>query len=247
MLKMISEMPRFSSANLEKLRFAIVGGEAMPIPLIDKWHNRGVPVRQGYGLTEVGPNITSLHQDDAIRKVGSIGVPNFYVDIKIVDEEDSEVPPGSAGELLLNGPMRTPGYWNNPAATAEAIKDGWFRTGDIVRQDEDGYLFIVDRKKNMYISGGENVYPVEVEKFLYTHPDIAEVAIIGVPDEQWGEVGHAFIVCKPQTTLSAEALRKFCDGNLARYKIPKHVTSLQELPRGDTGKINRKTLVDMHG
>ncbi|RMH88702.1 MAG: long-chain-fatty-acid--CoA ligase [Calditrichaeota bacterium] len=246
MLKMMAASPRFESANLSSVRYFIVGGEAMPLPLIEQWHGKGVPIRQGYGLTEVGPNLTSLHQDDAVRKMGSIGLPNFYVDIRIVDDAGRDVPRGDVGELLLKGPMVTPGYWNNPEATAEALAGGWFHTGDLVRQDEEGYLFVVDRKKNMYISGGENVYPAEVEKFLFTHPEIADVAVIGVPDEKWGEVGKAYIVRKPGSRLTAEAVWEFCRGQLAKYKIPKHIEFVETLPKGDTGKIDRRALQQRH-
>ncbi|RMG19758.1 MAG: o-succinylbenzoate--CoA ligase, partial [Methanobacteriota archaeon] len=242
MLKMMAASDEFEKSSLKTLRFFIVGGEAMPLPLIEQWHRKGVPIRQGYGLTEVGPNITSLHQDDAARKMGSIGVPNFYVDVKIVDDEGKEVSPGEVGELWLKGPMTTPGYWNNPEATAESLTEGWFHTGDLVRQDEEGFLYVVDRKKNMYISGGENVYPAEVEKFLFTHPAVADVAVIGVPDEKWGEVGKAFVVLKSGTKLTAEELIRFCQGNLAKFKIPKYVEFVEELPKGDTGKIDRKRL-----
>lgn len=242
MLKMMADTAQFDSANLSALRYFIVGGEAMPLPLIEKWHHKGVPIRQGYGLTEFGPNVTSLHQDDAVRKMGSIGKPNFYIDIKIVDDNENPVAPNEIGEFCLKGPTCTPGYWNNPEATAAAIKDGWFFTGDYVRQDSDGYIYVVDRKKNMYISGGENVYPTEVEKFLRTHPEIADVAIIGVPDEKWGESGKAFVVRAAGSQLSAADILAFCKGNLAKFKIPKHICFLPELPKGDTGKIDRKQL-----
>jgi fatty-acyl-CoA synthase len=242
MLKMMAASPVFEEVNLEKMRFFIVGGEAMPLPLIEKWHQKGVPIRQGYGLTEVGPNITSLHQDDAVRKMGSIGLANFYVDIKIVEDEGREVKTGESGELLLRGPMTTPGYWNNPEATEQSLHNGWFCTGDVVKQDGEGFLYVVDRKKNMYISGGENVYPAEVEKFLFSHPEIADVAVIGVPDEKWGETGKAFIVRRPGSQLSAEEVLEFCHGRLAKFKIPRQVQFLEALPRGDTGKIDRKIL-----
>ena len=242
MLKMMADAARFESVNLSALRYFIVGGEAMPLPLIEKWHNKGVPIRQGYGLTEFGPNVTSLHQDDAVRKMGSIGKPNFYIDIKIVDDNENPVAANEIGEFCLKGPTCTPGYWNNPEATAAAIKDGWFFTGDYVRQDADGYIYVVDRKKNMYISGGENVYPTEVEKFLRTHPEIADVAIIGVPDEKWGESGKAFVVRAAGSQLTAADILAFCKGNLAKFKIPKYISFLPELPKGDTGKIDRKQL-----
>ncbi len=246
MLQMMAESPAFTEVRLERMRFFVVGGEPMPLRLIEIWHEKGVPIRQGYGLTEAGPSITSLHQRDAVRKMGSIGTPNFYLETKIVDDKGEPVRPGEVGELLLKGPVVTPGYWHNPEATREAIRDGWFYTGDLVREDDEGYLYVVDRKKNMYISGGENVYPAEVEKFLYSHPGILEVAVIGVPHPRWGEVGKAFIVPRPGHTLTAEEILNFCRGNLARFKIPKYVEFLKALPKSDTGKIDRKTLRKMH-
>ncbi len=247
MLKMMAGAPNFARADLPSLRFFIVGGEAMPLPLIETWQQKGIPIRQGYGLTEFGPNVTSLHQDDAVRKMGSIGKPNFYVETRIVDEAGRPVPPDTIGEFCLRGPVCTPGYWNNPTATAEVLREGWFHTGDYVRQDSEGYLYVVDRKKNMYISGGENVYPAEVEKFLHTHPGIAEAVVIGVPDEKWGEAGKAFVVPSPGYDLSPEAVLEFCRGKLAKYKIPKYVEIVAALPRGDTGKIDRKRLKQPKG
>ena len=201
-----------------------------------------VPIRQGYGLTEVGPNVTSLHQRDAVRKRGSIGLPNFYVETRIVDDEGRPVPPGEVGELLLRGPMVTPGYWQQPEATAWAIENGWFHTGDLVRRDEEGFLYVVDRKKHMYISGGENVYPAEIERVLYTHPAVAEAAVIGVPDERWGEVGKAFVVLKSGSRVDANGLKAYCSKHLARYKIPQHFEFVDSLPKGDTGKVDRRAL-----
>ena len=145
----------------------------------------------------------------------------------------------------MRGKVVTPGYRNNPKVTADTIKDGWFYTGDIVRQDSEGFFYVMDRKKNMYISGGENVYPAEVEKFIGTHEDVQEVAIIGVPDEKWGEVGKAFVVLKPASKLRAEDVVSYCTGNLAKYKIPRYVEFLPELPKSDTGKIDRKSLKTM--
>ena len=241
MLKMVSDLPVFSIAKLDSLLYMIVGGEPMPIPLIEKWHEKGVPIRQGYGMTEVGPNLTSLHHDDAIRKKGSIGRPNFYVQTRIVDQDGKDLPAGEAGELLLKGPMVTPGYWKNEKATKEAIKDGWFHTGDRVMRDEEGYLFVVDRVKNMFISGGENVYPAEVERVLLEHPAIREVAVVGVADPKWGEVGKAFVVFNEESTTT-EQIVAFCLNKLAKFKIPKHYQFMEELPKNDTGKIDRKSL-----
>ncbi len=242
MLKMMAEAPEFEQASFPSLYYIIVGGEPMPIPLIEQWDARGVAIRQGYGMTEVGPNLTSLHQDDAIRKKGSIGRPNFYVQIRIADELGRPAPAGQPGELLLRGPMVTPGYWRNEAATQKALEGGWFRTGDLVREDGEGYLYVVDRIKNMFISGGENVYPAEVERVLMAHESISEAAVIGVPDEKWGEVGKAFIVAREGASLSADMVREHCLRNLARFKAPRHIQFVGALPKNDTGKLNRKAL-----
>ncbi|MFH0883790.1 MAG: long-chain fatty acid--CoA ligase [bacterium] len=246
MLQMMYESPLFNKVDLSHVRYAIVGGAPMPEPLINAWHEKGIFIRQGYGLTEVGPNCFSLHQDDAIHKRGSIGFPNFYIDAKIVDDRGSELGADLPGELWLRSAVVTPGYWRKPQETAEAITDGWFHTGDIVEKDAEGFFFVVDRKKNMYISGGENVYPADVERFLYTHPAIREVAIVGVPDEKWGEVGKAYISLKEGQTLKAEGVFEFCKGKLAKYKTPKHVAFLDELPKNDAGKINRIQLKKLH-
>lgn len=242
MLKMLAEEPQFEQLKLEKLRYFIVGGEAMPIPLIEIWHRKGILIRQGYGLTEVGPNVTSLSHEDAIRKQGSIGKPNFYYETRIVDEHDHDQPDNVAGELLLKGPTVTPGYWQNPKATSEAISLGWFRTGDLVRRDEEGYLYVVDRIKNMYISGGENVYPAEVEHRIRQHSAVEEVAIIGVPNEKWGEAGLAFVKLKAGMPASEEDIKAYALKHLAKYKVPKYVVFMDELPRNDAGKIDRKKL-----
>ena len=242
MLQMMSDSPLFEKSDLSSVRYAIVGGAPMPIPLINKWHEKGVFIRQGYGLTEVGPNTFSLHQDDAIRKKGSIGFPNFYIDAKIVNEKGEEAVVDDVGELWMKSPVVTPGYWRKEKETAEAITEGWFHTGDMMRKDEEGYYFVVDRKKNMFISGGENVYPAEIESFLLTNDNIKEAAVIGVPDEQWGEVGKAYIVLNTNSNLTSEAILEFCRGNLAKYKIPRHIEFIKELPKNDAGKIDRKKL-----
>lgn len=242
MLKMMSDSPLFDKVKLSNLRYFVVGGEAMPIPLIEKWHNKGVLIRQGYGLTEVGPNVTSLNHEHAVTKQGSIGTPNFYINTKIVDDEGNIVDDEGTGELLLSGPNVTPGYWKNENATRETIVDGWFHTGDVVKRDSDGFLYVVDRIKNMYISGGENVYPAQVEHILGQHPKIDEIAIIGVPDEKWGESGKAFVVLKKGESFSLEEMREYCLDKLAKYKIPKHLEIISELPKNVAGKIDRKRL-----
>ncbi|HMQ46143.1 MAG TPA: long-chain fatty acid--CoA ligase [Saprospiraceae bacterium] len=242
MLKMMAELPQFENSDLSSLYYIIVGGESMPIPLIEQWHAKGVPIRQGYGMTEVGPNLTSLHHRDAFAKMGSIGRPNFYVQIRIVDENGVSVPPGQSGELLLKGPMVSPGYWRNEEATAKALQDGWFLTGDRVRMDEDGYLFVIDRIKNMFISGGENVYPAEIERVLLEHDAVAEAAVFGVPDEKWGEVGKALIVLKKEKVCTDSELAQYCKEVLAKFKVPKYIQLVESLPKNDTGKIDRKAI-----
>lgn len=242
MLKMLADEPAFERADFSSLHYIIVGGEPMPVPLIEKWHEKGVLIRQGYGMTEVGPNLTSLHHNDAMRKRGSIGRPNFYVEIKITDEQGRDCAPNQPGELLLRGPMVTPGYWRNRQATQKALEGGWFHTGDLVRQDEDQYIYVVDRIKNMFISGGENVYPAEIERVIVTHPAVAEASVIAMPDEKWGETGRAFVVLHPCEQLTETALMEYCSTQLARFKIPKSVVFIPALPKNDTGKINRLAL-----
>ncbi len=241
-LDMIHQSPRFKKADLKSVRYAVTGGEPMPVELIKAWQEKGIAIRQGFGLTEFGPNVFSLNEEDSIRKIGSIGFPNFYIDVKVVDDSGREVAVGETGELLLRGPMCTPGYWNNPIATSELIRGGWLLTGDLVRQDDEGYFYVAGRKKDMIKSGGENVYPVEIERVLSTHPAIREVAVVGVKDEKWGEVGKAFISLKPNAELGAAEVLQFCTNSLAKFKIPKYVEFLPELPKGDSGKILKRLL-----
>ena len=242
MLKMIADCEGFAEADLSSLYYIIVGGEPMPIPLIETWHDKGVFIRQGFGMTEVGPNLFSLHHRDAMRKKGSIGRPNFYVDIKIVDENGEEVPVNTPGELLLRGPMTTPGYWGNPKATSSSIREGWFYSGDMIQQDEEGYIYVVDRIKNMFISGGENVYPAEIERVLVAHPQVSGAAVIGVKDEKWGEVGKAFVTLEEGHSLDEVELKAWCVQHLAKFKVPKYVEFLAVLPVSATGKIDKKVL-----
>ena len=246
-MDMMARSARFATCNLQSLRYAVVGGEPMPVELIRTWAEKGVAVRQGYGLTEFGPNVFSLNEEDAIRKIGSIGFPNFYIEIKIMNQ-DQEAAPNEVGELWLKGPMCMLGYWNNPKATAETIvQDGWLKTGDLVRRDEDGYVYVVGRMKEMYISGGENVYPAEVEKVLRSLPIVREAAVIGVEDSKWGEVGKAFVTLEETTSkMDQEAIKvqilDYCMAHLAKFKIPKYIQFLDSLPKGESGKILKKDL-----
>lgn len=240
-MDMMAHHPDFEKTNLTSIRYAIVGGEPMPIELIKKWHAKGVFIRQGYGLTEFGPNVFSLNQEDAIRKIGSIGFPNFYIDAKIVDENGVQLGSDRIGELVLKGPMCMDSYWRNPKATAETIRDGWLYTGDLVKKDSEGYFYVVGRKKEMFISGGENVYPVEIEQVLMQIKGVREVAVVGISDEKWGEVGKAFIV-KQDDNLTEDFIYQYCLQNLAKYKIPKKFVFIDSLPKGDSGKILKKNL-----
>lgn len=240
-MDMMARSALFAKTDLSTIRYAICGGEPMPLPLIKTWAEKGIPVRQGYGLTEFGPNVFSLNEEDALRKIGSIGFPNFYIDIRVVDNDGNDVATNEVGELVLKGPMCMAGYWRNEKATKETIKDGWLHTGDLVRRDEEGFVYVVGRKKDMFISGGENVYPPELEQVIRTLPGVREVAVIGVPDEKWGEVGKAFIV-KDKADLSIDELQDYCLKNLAKFKIPKYFVFLNELPKGDSGKILKRNL-----
>lgn len=245
MMRMLSETQAFAAADLSACRYAIVGGAPMPIPLIETWAAKGVPVRQGYGMTEVGPNCFSLHQDEAIRKRGSIGQPNFYMEARIVGPDGADCAVDEPGELWLRSEVVTPGYWNKPDETAVAKEGDWFRTGDVVRRDAEGFHFVMDRKKNMFISGGENVYPAEVEHAIEDHPSVREAAVIGVPDAQWGEVGKAFVSLHEGCTFDLATLQAHCGDKLARYKIPKHVRVLPALPLNQAGKIDRLQLAEL--
>lgn len=241
-MDMMARSPLFHSLDLSSIRYAIVGGEPMPIELIKTWDQKGIPIRQGYGLTEFGPNVFSLNEEDALRKIGSIGFPNFYIDAKVVDRDDRELGANEVGELVLRGPMCMQGYWRNEKATQETLQNGWLYTGDLVRRDEEGFYYVVGRKKDMFISGGENVYPPEVEQVLRTHPGVVEAAVVGVPDEKWGEVGKAFVVLGQN--LTQEDLHQHCLKNLAKFKIPKHFVFLPSLPKGDSGKILKRKLLE---
>lgn len=243
-MDMLARSGLFKSADLSTLRYAIVGGEPMPLPLIEIWHKKGIPIRQGYGLTEFGPNVFSLNEEHAIKKIGSIGFPNFYIEARVVDEVGNVLGADKVGELVLRGPMVMVGYWNNEKATKETIKNGWLYTGDLVRFDAEGYFYVVGRKKDMYKSGGENVYPTEIEQVLRRLDGIREVAVIGVVDQKWGEVGKAFIV-RENSDLTEQEINLFCLQNLAKFKIPKYFSFLESLPKGESGKILKRHLAEM--
>ncbi len=246
MYQMLTTAPNWAEADLSALRFCTSGGAPLPVPLVEKYtHEKGIRFKQGFGMTEFGPGIFALAPEDAIRKAGSIGRPNFYVEARIVDDGGQFLGPDQEGELVLKGPSSCSGYFNNPQATAEAVDAlGFFHTGDVAHYDSQGYFFIVDRKKDMFISGGENIYPAESEKALYQHPAVLMCAVIGLPDPKWGEIGQACVVLKPGSTASAAELLEFMSARLAKYKVPKTVSFLDALPISAAGKILKRELRD---
>lgn len=242
-MDMMERSSHFSKVGLKNLRYAIVGGEPMPLELIQKWHHKGIAIRQGYGLTEFGPNVFSLNEEHALTKMGSIGFPNFYCQAKLIDESGNELGANRVGELLLKGPMSMSRYWNNQKASEEVFSDGWLCTGDLAKKDEDGFYYIVGRKKDMFKSGGENVYPAELEKIIRQYPGIREAAVVGVPDDKWGEVGKAFISLETNISWDENHLREYCLKNLAKFKVPRYFQVLPDLPKGDSGKILKRALL----
>ncbi|RVX38677.1 fatty-acyl-CoA synthase [Nonomuraea polychroma] len=238
--------PRWAGADLSSLRTLMSGGAAIPPALIRTYQERGLVFCQGYGMTETAPGATFLEASQSVRKVGSAGVPVFFADVRVVRPDLSDAPPGEPGEVLIQGPNVTPGYWDDAGATAAAFAEGgWFRSGDVAYRDEEGHLYIVDRVKDMYISGGENVYPAEVEAVLFEHPAVAEAAVVGVADATWGETGRAFVVVRPGHEVTGEELRAFLLTRLAKYKIPRYVTFVEDLPKTGSGKIQKLKLRDL--
>jgi len=241
------EHPAFDAARLTRqMRSWGCGGAALSVEVARRYHEHGMLIRTGMGMTEAGPTVFLLDQDRVLDKPGSVGQAQLLVEVRVVDGNGHDVAAGEAGELLIRGPGITPGYWHNETATREAIlPGGWLRSGDIVRCDADGDFYIVDRAKDMLISGGENVYPAEVEAVLLQHPAIAEAAVVGMPDERWGEVGHASVVLAAGRIAPAETeLRAFCRERLAGYKIPKVFVFRTTLPRNALGKVIKQELRD---
>jgi fatty-acyl-CoA synthase len=248
MYQLLTQAPNWESADLSSLRFCTSGGAPLPVPLVKQYRReKGVRFKQGFGMTEFGPGLFALPAEDAIRKAGSIGRPNFFIDVRVVDDNNEPLGPNEIGELVLKGPSGCSGYWNNPKASAAVVdQQGWFHTGDLVYHDEEWYFYVVDRKKDMFISGGENVYPAEIEAILYRHPAVLMCAVVGVPHEKWGEVGKAFIICKPDTSPGENEIFDFLKDNLARFKVPKYVVFVSELPISGAGKILKRELKKDH-
>ena len=238
----MAQHPAFAGADFSRLVIGGVGGAPMPVPLLKVWEERGVALQQGYGMTETSPAVLTLDREDAVRKAGSSGKPVLHTEVRIVRPDGSDAGTGELGELWVKGPNITPGYWNKPDANASSFTDGWLHTGDAARIDEEGFYYIVDRWKDMYISGGENVYPAEVENVLHQLAAIAEAAVIGMPSEQWGETGMAIVAVKPGHSLTEAEIHAHCAANLARFKRPHLIKFVDALPRNATGKIHKPTL-----
>jgi fatty-acyl-CoA synthase len=221
----------------------VVGGAPMPESLLETWQGRGVGIVQGYGLTEAAPNVLCLPQEDAARKLGFAGKPYLHVDVALRDPDTGALLGGAAtGELVVRGPNVFAGYWRDPEATAAAFADGWLLTGDLAERDEEGYYRIVGRLKDLVISGGENVYPAEIEDVLHAHPAISEAAVVGVPDERWGEACVAFVALRAGQELDEPAVLDWCGARLARFKVPKAVLFVDALPRSAMDKVLKDEL-----
>ncbi|MHA1971720.1 MAG: AMP-binding protein [Candidatus Hodarchaeales archaeon] len=250
--RMLMNSPKFEETDFSSVKFLTSGGEPLSLDIIRRFGDtHGVKFKQGFGMTEVGPGCFALDPWDAERKIGSIGTPNFFIDVKVVDPETGKIcGPNEPGELMFKGPTVTIGYWNRPELNKKLLdEDGYFATGDIVRYDEEGYFYVVDRSKDMFISGGENVYPREIEKVIEEHPKVAQVQVIGVPHKKWGETGKAIVVLKENEIASENEIIDFCKGKLAKFKIPKSVVFIDNFNSyiSGAGKILKRKLKEDYG
>ncbi|MFF0817211.1 long-chain fatty acid--CoA ligase [Rhodococcus sp. NPDC003318] len=244
MMNALLQLPDISTRDTSSIRFITGGGEKMPIPLLDRISEAfpGAWFADAYGLTETVSGDTVNDAEHMRSKVGSVGRPVAHVQVAVVDEEGTPVASGELGEIVVRGPKVMAGYWRDEEATRKAIRNGWFHTGDIGRLDADGYLYIEDRKKDMIVSGGENIATPEVERVLYEHPDVVEAAVVGMPHERWGEVPRAFVVLRAGSTADSEALKEFCRTRLAKYKVPAEIECIESLPRTPSGKVLKRVL-----
>ena len=245
---MLFNEPSFDQYDVSSVRFIIDGGEKMRATLIKEFKNRfpNAWFADAYGLTETVSGDTFLAKDRMLNKLGSVGKPVPHLHVRVVDDDDRDVPPNELGEICLKGPKVFKGYWKNPEATAEALRGGWFHTGDIGTLDEDGYLYIMDRKKDMIISGGENIASPEVERVIYEFPAVLEAAVVGIPHPKWLEVPKAYVVLKPGETLTAEEIIRHCIKKMAKFKVPKEIEFIGQLPRNPSGKVLKRDLRARH-
>jgi acyl-CoA synthetase (AMP-forming)/AMP-acid ligase II len=235
----IAAQPGWAAADLSSLRVLLCGGAPVPEVTIRRYLDRGLAFVQGYGMTECSPGVLILHPDSVQTKIGTAGVPSFFTDVRIVNDAGEQVTPGERGEIVVSGPNVSPGYWDRTEATVTARSSDWIRSGDIATVDDDGFFTIVDRAKDVIISGGENVYPAEVEAVLFEHPAVELCAVVGVPDPRWGEVPRAVVVPRPGADVAADEIREFLRARLAGYKVPKRVEFWDELPRTGSGKVHK--------
>jgi fatty-acyl-CoA synthase len=255
MFVMMQNHPLWEQADFSHLKLLISGGAPCPLPVFEKFWAKGVDFKTGYGLTEAGPNTFWLPPEDVRRKPGSVGFPLFHVDVKVVREDGAECALEEVGELVIRGPHLCGGYWNNPMASAKSIHPlpndpqgpDWLHTGDLAHRDTEGYYYIVGRSKDMFISGGENVYPAEIESVLHAHSAVAEATVIAVHHETWGEVGRAVVVLKPDQQIDEATLLEFVRQQLARYKVPKSAVFVDQLPKTGANKVDKKLLTEIYG
>ena len=247
MYQTLADHPRFNKVDVTSVRNLSCGGSPVPPDLIRRYLDRGLIFVQGYGMTEASPGVLYSDRAHVTTKVGSAGVPSFFTDARVVRPDRSDVEVGEKGEVIVSGPNVMPGYWQRPEDTDRAIRDGWFHSGDVATVDEDGYVYIVDRIKDMIISGGENIYPAEVESALYEHPAVSLCAIIGFPDRKWGEVGKALVLLREDARATEAELITFLRERLAGYKVPKYLEFVTELPVTGSGKILKGRLRERYG
>jgi fatty-acyl-CoA synthase len=247
MFLMMIQHPRWEALDLSGVRLVMSGGGTCPTVVYEAFWEKGVEFKAGYGLTEAGPNTFWLPAELSKTKIGSVGRPLFHVDVKLVDEKGEEIQTGDVGQLLIRGPHVFGGYWNNPEETDQVLVDGWLHTGDLAQKDEDGDYTIVGRLKDMIKSGGENIYPSEVEDVMHSHPSIAEAALIPVPDPKWGEVGRAIVSIKPGQSLQEEEFILWLRDQMAHYKVPKSIIFINTLPKTAANKPDKKKLIEDYG
>jgi len=247
MFRQIAVSPRWPESDLSSLRILHCGGSPVPEILIRRYQERGLTFVQGYGMTEAAPGTLMLRPQESISKIGSAGTPHFFTDARVVHTDLSPTEPGETGEIIVAGPNVMKGYWQRPEDTAAAVAGGWLHTGDAAKIDDEGFVYIVDRIKDMIISGGENIYPAEVEKVLHEHPAVQDCAVVGVPDEKWGEVGRAVIVLRDGVTADPQDILDFLGGKLAKYKIPKSVITVDALAHNASGKMRRNEIKQAYG
>ncbi|MFE7742300.1 long-chain fatty acid--CoA ligase [Nocardia sp. NPDC057455] len=247
MFDALAEHERWTDADLSSLRILLCGGAPVPHDTIRRYLDRGLSFLQGYGMTETAPGALLLDRAHAESKLGSAGVPSFFTAVRVVDAEGHPVAPHVRGEVVVSGPNVMRGYWGQPEATAAVLRDGWFHSGDVATVDDDGYVYLVDRLRDVIISGGENIYPAEVEQALCRHAAVASCAVIGVPDQRWGQVGKAVVVPVHGAAVTERELLDFARGRLASYKVPQHIVFVDELPTTGSGKIHKTVVREMYG